>query len=181
MKDYVRASKFLSLVLRHRPELIGVQLDPQGWVPVEQLLTATQAHGRPISRAQLERLVRENDKQRFAFSPDGTRIRANQGHSVAVELELEPAVPPEVLFHGTADRFLPSIAAHGLLPGQRHHVHLSGDAATARKVGSRHGCPIVLQVEAGRMHQDGHPFCCSQNGIWLTDHVPTEYLCFPKA
>ncbi len=172
----VATSKFLSLVLRHRPDVVGITLDAEGWVPVEDLLAACAQHGRAISREQLDAAVRTNDKQRFAFSADGTRIRANQGHSVPIDLGLAPVEPPELLYHGTVPRFLESIRRDGLTKGQRRHVHLSPDVGTATKVGQRRGRPVVLVVEACRMFRDGHTFYRSENGVWLTDAVPPEYI-----
>lgn len=172
-------SKFLSLVLRHRPETIGLTLDPEGWVPVDALLEACRSHGRSIDRALLREVVETNDKKRFSFSPDGTRIRANQGHSVAVDLGLSPVEPPELLYHGTVAKFLASIRQQGLVKGSRQHVHLSKDEATARTVGKRRGRPVVLVVEAGRMALDGRLFYLSANGVWLTDSVPPGFLRFP--
>lgn len=174
----VRVSKFLSLVLRHQPRRIGIELDHAGWVRVSELLAACQAHDFPITREELEAVVRENDKQRFAFSEDGTRIRASQGHSVRVELGYAPLAPPTLLYHGTASRLLASIRERGLVKGGRHHVHLSTDAATAAKVGARHGTPHVIEVQSGRMHADGYDFYRSDNGVWLTEHVPAKYLVF---
>lgn len=176
--DKVRTSKFLSLVLRHRPELIGITLDPAGWVSVEELLRACRAHGRAITLDELRDVVAGNDKQRFAFSEDGELIRASQGHSVAVELGYSPAAPPELLYHGTIEKFLPSIREGGLNKGERHHVHLSPDEETARRVGGRRGRPFILKIESGRMHRDGHPFFLSANGVWLTEHVPSAYIVF---
>ena len=175
-----RTSKFLSYVLRHRPESVGLELDEAGWVCVDELLAACRRHNRSISRVELEEVVRTNDKRRFSFSPDGLKIRANQGHSVSVDLELEPLAPPELLYHGTVARFLDPIRQEGLVRGKRHHVHLSGDEPTARRVGQRRGKPFVLVVEAGRMHRDGHVFYRSANGVWLTESVPPEYLRFPE-
>jgi putative RNA 2'-phosphotransferase len=172
----VRVSKFLSLVLRHKPEEIGITLDSAGWVGVKDLLQASAAHAFPISMEELKRVVETNDKKRFAFSEDETRIRASQGHSVEVDLQYEPAVPPEILFHGTAERFLASIQAQGLLKGKRHHVHLSRDILTALKVGQRYGKPVLLQVKSGEMHREGQLFFISTNGVWLTDHVPPAHL-----
>jgi putative RNA 2'-phosphotransferase len=174
-----RTSKFLSYVLRHHPESIGVELDEAGWVRVDELLAACRRHGRPISRAKLEEVVRTNDKRRFSFSPDGLRIRASQGHSLAIDLGLEPLEPPELLYHGTVAQFLLAIRREGLVRGGRHHVHLSADEPTARRVGRRRGRPVVLVVESGRMHRDGRAFYRSANGVWLTDSVPPEYLRFP--
>jgi putative RNA 2'-phosphotransferase len=172
----VRISKFLSLVLRHRPERIGITLEPAGWVAVEDLLGALARHGFPVTREELGHVVAHNDKQRFAFSPGGERIRASQGHSVPVDLEYAPAVPPEILYHGTADRNLESIREKGLLKGQRHHVHLSPDRETALKVGRRYGRPVVLRIKAGEMQREGFEFFVSANGVWLTGHVPARYL-----
>lgn len=178
--DPVRISKFLSLILRHEPEKAGLTLDSAGWVSVEDLLRGCASAGRPISRGELEEVARSSDKQRFAFSPDGLRIRANQGHSVEVRLDYAPRTPPEVLFHGTATRFLASIRAQGLVRGERHHVHLSADVETAVKVGRRHGKPVVLHVRAGEMSRAGCAFFVSANGVWLTEHVPAEWLIFPS-
>ncbi len=177
--DLVRLSKFLSLVLRHEPERIGISLDSNGWVAVDDLIAAAARAGTPISRERLDLVVATNDKKRFAFSPDGTRIRASQGHSVEVELDLPPTVPPERLFHGTATRFLDAIRAEGLRPQSRQHVHLSPDEETAVKVGQRHGKPVVLVVLAGAMHREGHVFYRSENGVWLTAAVPPGYLEIP--
>jgi putative RNA 2'-phosphotransferase len=174
--NLVKTSKFLSLVLRHRPEVIGLTLDAQGWADLDDLIARAAARGQTLSRDLIARVVAENDKQRFALSPDGTRIRANQGHSVAVDLALEPHEPPETLYHGTATRNLRSIERDGLRRGQRHHVHLSPDPATARAVGQRHGEPVVLRVAAAAMHRDGHRFYRAENGVWLTDAVPPAYL-----
>jgi putative RNA 2'-phosphotransferase len=172
-------SKFLSLVLRHEPERIGIQLDDAGWTNVESLLAACALHGNPITREQLVEIVRTSDKQRFALSPDGTQIRANQGHSVEVDLKLEPVAPPAVLFHGTVDKYLDSIRAKGLVKGERHHVHLSADTETAGKVGSRRGKPVLLEVRAGAMAAAGHVFYRSANGVWLVDAVPPQFIEFP--
>ena len=171
-------SKFLSYVLRHHPESIGIQLDAQGWVNVSALLQACGNHGKGLSLGELKTVVAENEKQRFSFSEDGLRIRANQGHSVQVDLGYKRAEPPEMLYHGTARGRLAAIRQHGLLKGSRHHVHLSPDATTARRVGQRHGKPVVLVVRAGQMHADGHAFFLSANGVWLTEHVLPRYLIF---
>jgi putative RNA 2'-phosphotransferase len=169
-------SKFLSLVLRHRPDSIGIQFDQQGWVAIDSLLTQAQSHGKPLTRAVLDEIVATNAKQRFAISDDGLRIRASQGHSVDVDLGYAPATPPEILFHGTTADRLASIQSQGLSRMQRHHVHLSADVATAKLVGARHGKPAVLRVHAGRMQRDGREFFLSANGVWLTDAVPPDYL-----
>jgi putative RNA 2'-phosphotransferase len=172
----VTTSKLLSYVLRHRPDSIGLQLDAQGWADVDELLARLHADGNAIDRTLLERVVRENDKQRFAFSPDGLRIRASQGHSVDVDLALQPHAPPPVLYHGTASRFLKSILAEGLRAGARHHVHLSSVVQTAISVGMRYGFPVVLRVDAARMQAEGALFYQSDNGVWLTDAVAPRYL-----
>jgi putative RNA 2'-phosphotransferase len=178
-KQKIRTSKFLSLVLRHEPEKIGLTLDDAGWVDVQQLLAGLRAYGKDISRAQLEEVVATNEKKRFSFSEDGTRIRANQGHSVEVSLGYTPQTPPYQLYHGTATRFLGSISAGGLLKGARHHVHLSADTETALKVGQRHGRPAILIVDAAAMSAAGHAFFLSENGVWLVDHVPVDFIEFP--
>jgi putative RNA 2'-phosphotransferase len=172
-------SKFLSLVLRHKPEAIGLTLDANGWADVEELITRANQQGKQLTRPLLEKIVATNDKKRFAFSEDGTRIRASQGHSVTVDLDLKPQTPPEVLFHGTATRFLDSIKKLGLLPVNRQHVHLSLDEETAVKVGQRHGKPVILRIRSGEMHRTGSEFFLSENGVWLTASVPPEILEIP--
>jgi putative RNA 2'-phosphotransferase len=172
----VQQSKFLSLVLRHDPGRIGLAVDHEGWAAVDDLLARAGAHGINLTRADLETIVATSDKQRFAFNADHTRIRANQGHSIAVDLALTPLPPPAVLYHGTVERFLPSIRFQGLLKGQRHHVHLSSDRAAATAVGARRGQPVVLVVDTAAMHARGIQFFQSANGVWLTDHVPPEFL-----
>ena len=178
-RSLVRLSRFLALVLRHDPGRIGLALDPHGWACVDDLIAGAHRAGHPLDRPTLDRIVAENDKRRFALSDDGQWIRASQGHSVSVDLGLEPAVPPERLFHGTADRSLDAIRREGLRPGSRTHVHLSPDEATARAVGVRHGRPVVLTVTAGDLHRAGHAFYRSANGVWLTDEVPPASLRFP--
>jgi putative RNA 2'-phosphotransferase len=172
----VRISKFLSLVLRHQPEKIGLSLDQSGWASVGQLIEASRMRGFEFTPEELQNVVAGNDKKRFSLSEDGLWIRANQGHSIKVELGYAPTAPPEILYHGTAERFLTSIKQQGLIKGKRHHVHLSADVDTATKVGRRHGKPVVLRIEAGRMSQDGFIFYLSANGVWLTDRVPVQYL-----
>ncbi|WP_018632999.1 RNA 2'-phosphotransferase [Neomegalonema perideroedes] len=174
-------SKFLSLVLRHAPETIGLKLDAQGWAPVPELLAKMKAAGHKLSAEDLREIVETNDKRRFTLSEDGRRIRAAQGHSVEVDLGLPPAEPPEILHHGTARGNLDSIFAEGLKPGARRQVHLSRDAETARKVGTRHGKPVVLIVAAGAMHRAGIVFQQAENGVWLTDHVPPAHLSFAES
>jgi putative RNA 2'-phosphotransferase len=177
-KQRTRTSKFLSLVLRHEPERIGLKLDSAGWVEVEALLAACGAHEMSVTRAELEEVVATNEKKRFAFSEDGRWIRASQGHSVEVTLGYTPLVPPALLYHGTATRFLESIRSRGLEKRERLQVHLSADEATAVNVGQRHGKPVVLVIRAGAMHAAGHAFFLSENGVWLTEHVPVEFIEF---
>lgn len=172
----VKHSKFLSKLLRHRPEMIGLRLDAQGWAEIDELLRLLHARAYPLSRDELLLVVRDNDKQRFKISDDGRRIRASQGHSVAVDLGLPPVPPPEWLYHGTAAHNLASIERDGLHAGDRRHVHLSLDVATARRVGARHGEPVVLRVASGEMHAAGLQFSLADNGVWLTDHVPPQFL-----
>jgi putative RNA 2'-phosphotransferase len=166
-----RISKYLSLVLRHKPSAAGVTLDAQGWVGVEELLAGAADHGFPFTRGELEEVVRTNDKQRFAFSSDAQRIRASQGHSVSVDLGLQAQSPPAFLYHGTVERFVASIMAAGLEKRTRQHVHLSVDIPTANRVGSRRGHPVILKIAAADMHLAGFRFFCSANGVWLTDEV----------
>ncbi|WP_219471410.1 RNA 2'-phosphotransferase [Nonomuraea rhizosphaerae] len=173
----VRISKYLAKHLRHEPERIGIELDDNGWVEVEVFLRAAAAHGFPIDPADLARVVADNDKQRYALK-DG-RIRANQGHSVEVDLDLPVATPPAYLYHGTVAGSLAAIKTEGLRPMSRHHVHLSSDRETATRVGARRGKPVVLSVEAGAMHEAGHEFRVSANGVWLVDAVPPVFLRFP--
>jgi putative RNA 2'-phosphotransferase len=170
-KDMIRISKRLSRHLRHAPEEIGIQLTTDGWTEVSTLLSAMH-----ITRDQLDHVVAGNDKQRFAFDESGARIRANQGHTVPVQLDLPVATPPDTLYHGTVAKFLDAIMTDGLRPMTRHDVHLSPDLPTAIKVGSRRGKPVVLAVDAARMRADGHEFRLSANGVWLTAHVPAGYL-----
>jgi putative RNA 2'-phosphotransferase len=176
----VRISKLLSLVLRHKPEEIGIVLDSAGWVDVEVLLAALAAHGRGITLDQLRHVVETSDKKRFAFSEDGRRIRASQGHSVEVELGYQPATPPDRLFHGTVEKFVASIREHGLVKGARHHVHLSVDEETATKVGSRRGRAVILTIDAAGMVREGFVFFVSANGVWLTEAVPARFIRFPE-
>jgi len=177
--SHVKISKFLSLVLRHQPEKIGLTLREDGWVLVSDLLQACADHGVPLTAETLNDVVCTNVKQRFSFSADHSLIRANQGHSIKVELGLAPLAPPMTLYHGTATRFINSIKQQGLLKGQRHHVHLSDNQQTAIDVGSRYGKPAVLIIASERMNKDGHLFFRSANGVWLTHHVPVNYISFP--
>lgn len=176
----VKTSKFLSLILRHAPETIGLQLDVNGWANVDQLLAQAASHGKAISRAQLDAVVANDSKTRYALSDDGLRIRANQGHSLAaVDIGLPPAIPPARLYHGTASRFVESIRNQGLIPGSRNHVHLSATEDTAVSVGSRHGKPVVLSIDTAAMQAQGHVFHVSANGVWLSDAVPAAFITFP--
>lgn len=172
----VKISKYLSKHLRHAPEQIGLTLTIGGWVNVDDLLSACAAHQFPVTRAELEEVVATSDKQRFSFDETKTRIRANQGHSVDVDLELQPQIPPDVLYHGTGEQSVPAILQAGLFKMSRHHVHLSKDVETARKVGMRHGRPVIFAIAATAMQQAGFTFYCSDNGVWLVDEVPPQYL-----
>ncbi len=164
----------MSLVLRHRPEKIGLKLDENGWADVQELISKMR-----INFKELEYVVENNDKKRFSFNDDKTKIRANQGHSLKnVDLELKNIQPPNFLFHGTVGKFISAIKDTGLLKMNRQHVHLSKDRETAIKVGSRRGKAIILSVRAGEMYKKGFEFYCSENGVWLTDHVPSEYIDF---
>ena len=170
-----KTSKFISLILRHRPEVIGIELDEHGWADVGELIAGV-AKSRPFDMEMLEEIVRTDSKQRYSFNEDRTLIRANQGHSIPVDVELERKEPPEVLYHGTGEKFVSSIDRQGLIPKSRLYVHLSPDEATAQNVGRRHGRPVVYEVMAGEMARDGKAFFLSVNGVWLTKAVPAEYL-----
>ncbi|MDQ3816896.1 MAG: RNA 2'-phosphotransferase [Acidobacteriota bacterium] len=172
----IKISKYLSKHLRHQPERLGLRLAPGGWVEVEELLASCGRNNFPVTRAELDEVVEKNDKRRFSFDTAGKRIRANQGHSVEVDLELQPVTPPAVLYHGTGERSVESILSGGLSKMRRHHVHLSSDVETARRVGARHGRSIVLKVDAAAMTDAGHEFFLSANGVWLVDSVPAEFL-----
>ena len=170
--DIKKLSKFLSLILRHKPETIGIKLDKNGWANVSEIL-----RGMKIDMATLEKVVAENNKQRFSFSEDKTKIRANQGHSVKVDVELTEKIPPQILYHGTIEKNLKSIVAQGLLKMNRLHVHLSADIETAKKVASRRsGNAVIFELAARQMYNDGYKFFQSENGVWLTDKVPPKYL-----
>ncbi|UFS95025.1 RNA 2'-phosphotransferase [Nocardia huaxiensis] len=172
----IRTSKKLAYHLRHAPEGIGLEPEGAGWVDVRELLAALAAHGRAVSRAELDEVVARNDKRRFEFDETGTRIRASQGHSIDVELDYEVSVAPDILYHGTVAAALPGIRSEGLKPMRRHAVHLSASFETAVKVGTRRGKPVVLFVDAAAMQRDGHEFRVSTNGVWLAAAVPTAYL-----
>lgn len=172
----VKLGRFLILVLRHDPHAAGITLDEHGWADVNELLAGVNRTGRKIDRVTLERIVRENNKQRYSFNGDGTKIRANQGHSLQVDVELKAAQPPKYLYHGTASRFLPAIQAEGIRKMSRQHVHLSGDFETAMAVGKRHGIPVVITIDAAAMARDGVEFYRSENGVWLCEHVEPKYF-----
>jgi len=177
-KESIRMSKFLSLILRHEPERVGLKLGDAGWVSVEELLQALNRHNVTLTLEQLKHVVATSDKKRFAFSEDGRHIRANQGHSVDVDLQYPPQTPPELLYHGTATRFLEGIRRDGLQKMERHDVHLSAETPVTVQVGGRHGKPALLRIRAGDMHRAGFVFCCSANGVWLVDHVPRQFIEF---
>ncbi len=174
----VKISKLLSKHLRHDPEGLCLTLAPGGWVPVDDLLAACARRHMAVSRAELEEVVAQNSKQRFSFDADGTCIRANQGHSVAVDLQLAPSVPPDILYHGTGHQTAAMITGAGLQKMGRNHVHLSRDVETARTVGARHGRPVIFQVDAAAMTAAGCLFYCADNGVWLTDAVLPKFLSF---
>jgi putative RNA 2'-phosphotransferase len=175
-KNLISTSKFISRVLRHQPELVGITLDENGWADTNALITGMNEANLKVTLDDLKMVVANNNKQRFKFNDDYTKIRANQGHSVQVNVEMAETVPPDILYHGTATRFLDSIKADGLLPQKRLHVHLSGDKETAMKVGQRHGKPVILTINATKMHEDGFVFYLSDNGVWLTSAVPASYI-----
>lgn len=175
MRNLTETSRYLSLILRHKPQVIGITLDEHGWADVEQLIEGIQKT-QPFDMEILEEIVRTDDKQRYSFNEDKKLIRANQGHSIPVDVELKPAVPPEYLWHGTGQKYTASIDQTGLIPKSRLYVHLSADDKTAVKVGSRHGKPVVYKVHSGQMAKDGYEFFCSVNGVWLTKQVPVRYL-----
>lgn len=173
--ELTSTSKYVSLILRHKPQTIGITLDEHGWADVDELIAGV-AKTHPMNREILEEIVRTDSKQRYSFSEDGTRIRANQGHSIPVDVELPEAVPPEYLFHGTVELYVPSIDKQGLRHKRRLYVHLSADTETAYKVGARRGKPVIYRVHAGQMHRDGIVFYRSVNGVWLVKAVPVQYL-----
>ena len=173
--DYTETSKFLSLILRHKPEVIGISLDEHGWANVDELIEGM-AKEYPIDKDILEQIVAGDSKQRYSFNEDKTLIRANQGHSIMVDVELDELEPPEILWHGTGEKFEKSIDEQGLIPKSRLYVHLSSDIETATKVGQRHGKPVLYKVLSKKMFDDGYKFYLSKNGVWLTKQVPREYL-----
>ena len=172
----IQISKFLSLILRHKPETIGIQLDENGWADVKTLIEKSSEHGVQFSMEDLKHIVETNSKKRFAFNDTFNKIRASQGHSIEVDLGYISKHPPEILYHGTGEKSVHSILNTGLEKRNRQHVHLSNDIETAIKVGQRHGKPFVFIVLAEQMHNDQFEFFLSENGVWLTDHVPVKYL-----
>lgn len=175
-KQRKKISRKLALVLRHRPEVFNLQPDGQGWCEVEAVLAGFCNSGEHVTRDMLGQVVMNCDKQRYAFSEDGRYIRANQGHSIPVELGYRQATPPDILYHGTATRYLGPILREGLRKGNRHHVHLSADRETAAKVGRRHGKVAILRVDSRAMQEAGYAFFRSANGVWLAEHVPEQFL-----
>ena len=178
--NHKHISKFLSLILRHNPDKIGIELNENGWAEVQELLQKAQRHQPKLDEALLQQIVATNDKKRFAFNEDKTKIRASQGHSVKIDLDYSPKQPPGFLYHGTVPKFMEAIRENGLLKMSRHHVHLSHERDTAIKVGSRRGKAIILTVRSGTMHADGMVFFQSQNGVWLTDTVAPKYIEFKE-
>ncbi len=180
MSREVKLGKFLSLILRHKPETIGITLDGNGWCNVDDLIEKMNMNGRKIDMEMLNRIVDNNDKARYEFNSDKSRIRARQGHSVNVDVELKEKIPPEYLYHGTASRYVESIREKGIVKGSRQHVHLSEKIETAVSVGKRHGSPYVIKINAKKMYEDGYRFFLSNNGVWLTEYVGREYLILDK-
>ncbi|AMO20308.1 RNA 2'-phosphotransferase [Flavobacterium columnare] len=175
-KDIKNISKFLSLILRHSPETIHLKLDENGWADVEELITKSNKNRKALDFETLQYVVETNDKKRFTFNEDLTKIRANQGHSISVDLELQPQTPPDELYHGTVAKFIDTILKDGIQKMNRQHVHLSKDKETAIKVGNRRGTAIILKINTHQMAKDGYLFYCSENGVWLTDEVPPKYI-----
>ena len=170
-------SKFISLILRHNPQVIGISLDEHGWADVKELIDGiNRTEGHSLDMDTLDEIVRTDEKQRYSFNEDHSLIRANQGHSIPVDVELEEKIPPDILWHGTGQKYVSSIDVQGLIPKSRLYVHLSSDMETARKVGSRHGRPVIYQVDCRKMTEDGYRFFLSANHVWLTKEVPAEYL-----
>ena len=171
-----KISKFLSLILRHSPEKIGLELDSAGWTNVDDLLTKMNSNGQSINFDILQFIVETNKKKRFGFNSDKTQIRANQGHSIKIEHGFKSIIPPEILYHGTGEKSIESILKTGIEKRNRHHVHLSADKETALKVGQRHGKPVILEVQSLEMKENGYEFYLSENNVWLTDFVPTKFI-----
>lgn len=172
----IKIGKYICLILRHKPEIIGIELDKNGWANVDELINGLKKKYPDFNREKLEYIVNTDNKQRYSLSNDKSKIRARQGHSIDVDVELKELTPPELLYHGTAERFLESIMKEGLVPKSRLYVHLSKDVETAEKVGKRHGKPAVLKIETGKMAEDGFKFYLSENGVWLTKAVPPKYF-----
>lgn len=172
---YESMGKLISLILRHKPDVIGITLDEHGWANVDELIKSVNKRHK-LTMEMLEEIVATDNKQRYSFNEDKTKIRANQGHSINVDVELEEIAPPEYLWHGTARKYVDSIIKDGLIPKSRLYVHLSDNYDTAVNVGKRHGEPVVLCIWAGDMYRDGHKFYRSKNGVWLVKHVPVEYM-----
>jgi len=175
-KHKKKISKFLSLILRHQPEVIGLSLEENGWISVEKLIKACADHGKKFTLAELKEVVETNDKRRFAFDETGCKIRASQGHSLGVEIEFEKNQPPEVLYHGTAEKNVGIIFAEGLKKMNRHHVHLSVEPETAVAVGTRYGKPVIFEIDTVAMTAEGFEFYVSANGVWLVESVPPKFL-----
>lgn len=176
-KRMKNTSKFISLILRHKPEAVGISLDEHGWADVQELINGiNRSEGHFLDMERLEEIVRTDEKQRYSFNEDHTLIRANQGHSIPVDVELEERIPPDILWHGTGEKSVPSIDVQGLIPKGRLYVHLSSDIKTAKKVGSRHGKPVIYEIDCRKMVEDGYRFFLSANQIWLTKEVPVAYL-----
>ena len=173
--DEKKISKYISLILRHKPEAIGIKLDEHGWANVDELIAGISKID-PIDMGLLEKIVKEDEKNRYSFNADKTLIRANQGHSIAVDVELEEKIPPDILWHGTGEKYRFSIESIGLIPKSRLYVHLSADLETVKKVGVRHGKLVVYRIDAKKMNADGFHFFLSVNGVWLTKEVPIKYL-----
>ena len=175
--DFIRTSKFIAMLLRHKPEKAGIRLDKHGWTDVQKLIAGVNATGKyRLDEDILHEIVRTNDKQRFSFNADGTKIRANQGHSIDVDVELKEKLPPRMLYHGTGEKYAADILKKGILHKNRLYVHLSLNQETAEKVGARHGRPVIFQVDAAAMWRDGCHFFESVNHVWLTEQVPAKYL-----
>jgi putative RNA 2'-phosphotransferase len=179
-KEKTNTSKFLSLVLRHKPEEIGLVLDNEGWASVDELIVKSNQNNLNISFDDLEEIVRLNDKKRFVFSDDFSKIRANQGHSIDIDLKLKPVTPPVILYHGTAEKNIASILEKGILKQDRNYVHLSADIETANKVGMRYGKPVIIKILALEMSKNGSLFYLSDNNVWLTDFVPNRFISTQK-
>lgn len=175
-KDYIKISCFISMLLRHKPQAAGLTLDEHGWADAGELIKGVSEHKAPLTMEELEYIVNTDDKGRYSFNEDKTLIRANQGHSIPVDVELDETEPPEFLWHGTGEKYVVSIGEMGLIPKSRLYVHLSADYDTAVTVGKRHGKPVVYRVRAKDMSKDGYKFYLSKNGVWLTKSVPTKYL-----